>query len=387
MTRPGTIGETKAADGVRQQPVPAAPPADTAERMETIRAEMAAAVEAAAIRVGRRLDRRYDEVLAASRQRARALLDHSREAARPGAREAGHRDERAPAPWPVADLHTLERLLSHVRHSVVRVCFYNLKLFCPSLVDEFDAYVKAQVVANIDQLGAVQAEIDTFFAQPLLEGQPVATRFPRARQRIQEHLGALSVLSRTVRDRLNEESVRRRLAERAPAAIDAVMDTLQTIQNDLDAHRVCVGDAIEAAAGLHQAMMAEQGMRIALEVKPAPRIFGDAHLLQDAFGELIANAATHSGGSTLKICAGPTEGRQFVEISFRDDGRGMSVEERRTCLRRGVSRSGTGEGLPMVVAIVEGQHLGVFEIAAKEQQGCRAVIRLPVKFNASRGDS
>lgn len=318
------------------------------------------------------------ERLADSRGKARGLL-----AGGPAGvvlEPAEDTEERA-GELPMSDLHLLERLLSHVRHSIVRVCFYNLKLFAPSLVDEYDATVREQVLGNIEQLGLAKEEIDSFFGQALWDGNTIATHFGEARQHTLEQLEALIALAGKARGHLDEEASRAEFASKAPGLIDGVMDALQTIQKELDSRKLAAVDVVKEAAMLHKAVTEGAGLTVALEAKPCPKIFGDHRQLLNVFGELIANAAKYSQGKTLNIRLAPTSNKQSVEAVFEDDGQGMTEEELASCLERGVSKGGTGEGLAMVVELVEGRYLGEFEIDACRNGGCVATVRLPVKFN------
>ena len=351
----------------------------------SIRADLEASFEAARERVAQRLAGTATPALEESRARSRDLLRQSRARARELLSKPALAKPGLPA-VAIRDLHTLERLGSYVRHSVVRVCFYNLKLFCPSLVDEYDEDVKGHVIANMDQLDGVRKELDAFFGQSLSDGATVAAVFPEARRDAMRQLGALVELSGTTRSRLDEEGAREDYARRAPELIDGVMAALKAMQDELDARKIAVGDVLKQAVALSEGLATEAGLEVRHEVEPAPKVFGDeAHLL-NGFTELIRNAAKHSNGAVLTVSLRPNrEGGGWVEAAFADDGDGMTAEELASCLTRGASRGGTGEGLPMVVTIVEQEHLGQFEVTAEPGQGCRAVVRLPVKLDTTKG--
>jgi signal transduction histidine kinase len=282
-------------------------------------------------------------------------------------------------------LHTLERLVSYVRHSVVRVCFYNLKLFCPSLADEYDDHVRQQVVTNIDQLGAAQEELVRFFAQALPGGQIVASLFPDCQRRTQEQLDALRALARPARDCLDDEAVRSDFAKRAPGLIDGVMDALQDVQKELDSRKMAVSEILERAVSLAQPVAKEAGMTVSRRPGAGPKVFCDEGALLDCFVELITNAAKYAKGTELTVAVEVSnQDGQYVQVTFTDNGRGMAPDELARCLMRGASDGGTGEGLPMVVEIIEAEHLGQFTITAEPDEGCVAIVRLPVKWSANQ---
>jgi signal transduction histidine kinase len=358
------------------------------EDFERIQTEMAAVFHAARQRVARRLRLKHADQFERSRSRAQDLVRETRRRARDlvGVEPEGPPPGVAKPQLTPYDLHTLERLCSYVRHSIVRVCFYNLKLFCPSLVDEYDAHVKQEVLANIDQLPAARSEIVQFFEQMLSDGRAVGEVFCDIRRKSAQQLVALIQLAKETRDRLDEEPVRRRFAQQAPALIDGVMDALQAVQTELDAHKIAVTEVVDQALGLAKNVAEQAGLTIRLHRQPVPRVFGDARQLIGCFSELVTNAARHSGATDLAIDVASANRRgPWVEVSLADNGRGMTPEELASCLTRGVSRGGTGEGLPMVVQRIEEEHLGEFEITAEPGQGCRAWVRLPVKLDTGRG--
>ncbi|MBP8130176.1 MAG: HAMP domain-containing histidine kinase [Candidatus Hydrogenedentes bacterium] len=349
-----------------------------AKRLDSVRAEVETAMDAARARAAARLVRagvapgaqgRIESLLTASRKRVDELL--------------GPRDKPEPAPalaLGVPDLHALERLLSHVRHSVVRVCFYNLKLFCPSLVDEFDAHVAENIATSLRQLAPATNEIRAFFAMTLGGGRTVAAHFPVAQRRAESALGSLSAAAKPIETRIGDARTRREFAAAVPGHIDAVMAALAGIQAELDARKVAVSDLAREAVQLSGTETCAAGLEIMLETPPCPRVFGDAPRLLNVFLELIHNVVKYSGARTLRVGVSPTPDRLWVQTSFEDNGHGMSSGLLETCVARGVSTGGSGEGLPMVVAVVEGGHLGRFSIDSEEGSGCRATVRLPVKL-------
>ena len=361
-----------------------------AGNMARIRQEVEAAFQAARQRTAQRLHGKHAETFSQSREGARDRLRNARAKARDLLKIAPVAIPAAAAPTPaelsLADLHALERLCSYVRHSIVRACFYNLKLFCPSLVDEYDPEVKAQVLLNIDQLPLAREEIEQFYAQVLSGGKPIGELFPEARAATFESFDELAQLAAATHDVLDDEPRRTGFATRAPALIDAVMESLQSIQSDLDRRRISIADTVDLAVNITRAMAEQAGLTVHLCVQPTPGIFGDRRRLANAFAELVANAAKYSQGSRLDVSVDIAgAGKQDVRVCMADDGRGMTETDLATCLERGVSSQGTGEGLPMVVQVVEEEHLGRFEIESAPGQGCRALVSLPVKLTIKKG--
>ncbi len=357
------------------------------EHIAEVRAEIDAAFEAARRRAEGQAGGKHAQALRQSRQQARDMLHRSR--AKTSSLLGELRGETEPVTGPtltLRDLHTTERLASHVRHSIVRVCFYNLKLFCPSLVDEFDEYVKEQVILNIDQLEDARAEIRQFYDQKMSGGETVGMIFNDSRRTALARLDELIRFARGARDKLNTQEQREAFARRVPELIDSTMAALQNVQEKLDERKVAVGDLVEKAVQLTRNFAEQNGMSIKLDTQPGPKVFGEPALLANGFCELITNAAKHAQADKLAISVKPaSKDNQYIVVSFADNGRGMTKEDVKTCTQRGVSTKGTGEGIPMVKTIVEQEHLGRVNIEAKPRKGCRVDLWLPVKLDLRAG--
>lgn len=318
---------------------------------------------------------RVRDLVEASSARVRELIN--RNASRPSA--VG--DAEQSTALPLGDLHTVERLLSYIRHSVVRACFYNLNLLCPSLLDEYDKGVRDKVLRTLDQLPNTRQELDHFFDVTQSDGSSIRFCWPDSARDVSDALGAIDQLALRSYDRLDDPAIRESFATEMPKLIQQVMDALQGIQTDLDSRKVLVEEVLREAVSIAGAQSDHAGLALALDVEPTPKVFAERAALLNAFTEIICNAARYSGGERLSISLSADSGKRFVEVRFRDDGAGMEQQELETCLYRGVShRGGTGEGLSMVVQIVEADHLGDFQIESRPGEGCDLGIRLPIKY-------
>jgi signal transduction histidine kinase len=118
-----------------------------------------------------------------------------------------------------------------------------------------------------------------------------------------------------------------------------------------------------------------------------PPILGDATQLEQAFLNLILNAAeAMPRGGTLTITSRPMHLRRgsglptHVLVEFKDTGEGMSQEQQRrafTSLLNTSKRTGTGLGLAIVRRIVEA-HQGKLSLRSQPAQG--TVIRLVLPY-------
>jgi signal transduction histidine kinase len=117
-----------------------------------------------------------------------------------------------------------------------------------------------------------------------------------------------------------------------------------------------------------------------------PLVAADATQLEQVFLNLSLNAVeAMPEGGTLTVQtrsidrAGELETEGFVEIQFRDSGRGMTEEEQRGAFKsllKTTKRKGTGLGLAIVGRIIE-THRGTIEVRSSPGSGTAITIRLP----------
>ena len=117
-----------------------------------------------------------------------------------------------------------------------------------------------------------------------------------------------------------------------------------------------------------------------------PTVMGDATQLEQAFLNLILNAAEampNGGRLHLSTCRTQSKAQSVPEkivIKFKDTGEGMSGEQRRrifTSLLKTTKRKGTGLGLAIVKRVVE-NHRGEIKITSRRGKGTQISIGLPV---------
>ena len=112
-----------------------------------------------------------------------------------------------------------------------------------------------------------------------------------------------------------------------------------------------------------------------------PEADADPERLKQVFLNLLDNAAKH-GGEGKKIIVTSTLSGDFVEITFRDFGKGITAEDLphiKEKFYKGASRErGSGIGLAVCDEIIT-RHSGTLEILnAKDGAGALATLRLPI---------
>ena len=152
---------------------------------------------------------------------------------------------------------------------------------------------------------------------------------------------------------------------------------------------VNLNELIDELGLLVRHKLANQNIRLVRELQPdLPSVMGDAPQLEQAFLNLILNAAEamHDGG-TLTISSRAvrqpraSERPTHLAVEFKDTGKGMSEELQRRAFTAVLSTTkarGTGLGLAIVGRIVE-THRGNVRIKSKIGRGTIIRVLLPVK--------
>ncbi|HEY1788109.1 MAG TPA: GAF domain-containing protein [Verrucomicrobiae bacterium] len=121
----------------------------------------------------------------------------------------------------------------------------------------------------------------------------------------------------------------------------------------------------------------EMTRRLQLDLPP---VMGDAPQLEQAFLNLILNAAeAMPDGGALSIKTRGAKSRVIIE--FKDTGGGMSEEQQKqafTAVLSTTKAKGTGLGLAIVGRIVE-THQGTIQIKSRSGRGTTMIISLPAK--------
>lgn len=155
-------------------------------------------------------------------------------------------------------------------------------------------------------------------------------------------------------------------------------------KTELAAAAVDADDVLRTVAELYEAAAAEAGIRVAIEAEAGIVIHGDRNLLQQAIGNLVGNAVSHTPhGGCVTLFAKRTEG--VILLGVRDTGPGVPAEhlphlfERfyRADAARDSASGRVGLGLAIVKGIAE-LHRGTAEAACPPESGLLVQLRLPI---------
>jgi signal transduction histidine kinase len=169
--------------------------------------------------------------------------------------------------------------------------------------------------------------------------------------------------------------------------VEQILDFARTTEPKLSP--VNLNDLVEELGLLVRHKLANQNIKLRRDLQSIlPPVMGDAPQLEQAFLNLILNAAEampDGGMLTIKSreirqsrsSAQPTH----VTVEFKDTGKGMSEELQKhafTAVLSTTKAKGTGLGLAIVGRIIE-THRGEIRIKSKIGHGTSIIITLPVK--------
>jgi len=145
---------------------------------------------------------------------------------------------------------------------------------------------------------------------------------------------------------------------------------------------VNLNDLVDELGLLVRHKLANQNIKLVRDLQTdLPLVLGDAPQLEQAFLNLILNAAEAmpTGGSlTIRTTALPAS---LVSVSFKDTGTGMTKEQRDRAFKTVLATTkakGTGLGLAIVGRIIETHH-GQIQILSRTGRGTTMRITLPAK--------
>ena len=167
--------------------------------------------------------------------------------------------------------------------------------------------------------------------------------------------------------------------------VEQILDFARTTEPKLAP--VNLNELVDELGLLVRHKLANQNVQLVRDLQPdLPLVMGDAPQLEQAFLNLILNAAeAMPEGGTLTIksqemrlphtSAQPTH----VVMEFKDTGKGMSAELQKrafTAVLSTTKAKGTGLGLAIVGRIIE-THRGTIQIKSKMGRGTSIIIALP----------
>jgi len=167
--------------------------------------------------------------------------------------------------------------------------------------------------------------------------------------------------------------------------VEQILDFARTTEPKLAP--VNLNELVDELGLLVRHKLANQNVRLIRDLQPdLPLVLGDAPQLEQAFLNLILNAAEampNGGTLTIKSHEVPLNQKNahssHIAMEFKDTGKGMSADVQKrafTAVLSSTKAKGTGLGLAIVGRIIE-THRGTIKIKSKVGCGTAIVISLP----------
>jgi signal transduction histidine kinase len=283
---------------------------------------------------------------------------------------------KSPAELDVRALHVLARLDSALRHSVVESCLMNLKSFGQAMSDRpEDLGLMESLGEQVALIPGVAQQVIDFFSRPLVMGVSLRDLLPLS---CKAALGAtngvlkLFQIYRNGRGDLTGSEVTEK--------VDLLTESLSSLRTYLDSRKVPLNQPVEQAVRALGPTLGNAGIAIAYadETDGDARLFLNESRITDAVAELLRNVARH-GQSARRVRVTVSEARPpstDTLITVTDDGAGFSEEVLKHFGERGISTSGGGEGVSLVMETVK-EHFGRIEANNLPHGGARVTIFLP----------
>ena len=165
--------------------------------------------------------------------------------------------------------------------------------------------------------------------------------------------------------------------------VEQILDFARTTEPQLAP--VNLNDLVDELGLLVRHKLANQNVRLIRDLHPdLPMVLGDAPQLEQAFLNLILNAAEampNGGALTIKSRAMLVDDKiDHILLDFKDTGEGMTVEQQKRAFKAILSTTkikGTGLGLAIVGRIIE-THQGQIRIISRVGRGTTMRLKLPV---------
>lgn len=165
--------------------------------------------------------------------------------------------------------------------------------------------------------------------------------------------------------------------------VEQILDFARTTEPNLAP--VNLNDLVDELGLLVRHKLANQNVRLIRDLHPdLPMVLGDAPQLEQAFLNLILNAAEampNGGALTIKSHAVQVdENPGHIILEFKDTGEGMSAEQQKRAFKAVLATTkvkGSGLGLAIVGRIIE-THQGQIRILSRAGRGTTIRIKLPI---------
>ena len=206
-------------------------------------------------------------------------------------------------------------------------------------------------------------------------------------ERAQTHVGNLAHALKTplavLRNEAKDDSTLARTVSRQTESMRAnVEHYLKRAQAAARAEalgaRTVVAPVVEGLARTFSKLYIEKAIAVETDLPATLTFRGEKQDLEEMLGNLLDNACKWAAGS-VRVSGEQLNG-EMIEVHVDDDGPGLSLEEQKAALKRGVrldeTEPGTGLGLDIVKELAE-LYSGQLNLSRSPDGGLRASLCLP----------
>jgi signal transduction histidine kinase len=205
---------------------------------------------------------------------------------------------------------------------------------------------------------------------------------------IRNPLGSLELFAGLIKDATREDPEVSQWIVHLQAGLRALSATVNNVlhfytQAPLETVPVDLVKLLTDTVEFLQPLALQRGMRINwTKPEESISISADQHRLQQVFFNITINAfrAMSAGGTvTVQLTVEQKDGRHLAQVSFEDQGTGISKENLARIFDAGFTTNRQSPGLGLAVCKrVIGQHDGTLEVSSVEGRGTTFILSFPV---------
>jgi PAS domain S-box-containing protein len=203
---------------------------------------------------------------------------------------------------------------------------------------------------------------------------------------IRNPLSSIKMSLQILAKRMNPEGndlKRFRIAEKEVDHLEMLVSDILAFAKPVEPKKspIALSKILEQAIALSEKGITDKKIEIQTEYNDIPLVTVDAHMMADAFLNIIRNAVEVSKehGKIIVSLHYFDETRQSVAVEIKDNGSGIDAEDMPHIFNPFFTRKnyGTGLGLSLVKKIID-IHQGTVDISSKKNEGTKVLVILPL---------
>lgn len=295
---------------------------------------------------------------------------------------------------PVRGLHRLDFANSGLRHSIVKACFYNLRVLAQALPGrKQDEDFTRKLGDSLGNTAQAREVIDQYFAYRVTPETRIGDLFPEHETEISNCLAELDHAAQQPFPPAGDLVACRDFSQRIVQSIDKALADIEKMGQAVKALRIPAADLLRSLKSIQEERCASEGVALVTDIEPDTclGVFGDRSSLLNALNEVVENALRHAFAPgqgadrqiRIQVCADP--GTRDPIFRVQDNGQGMPEPQLARVGEAGASTAEGGDGIGLVRRIIEEEHFGIVTFASEEGAGTTVEIRLPRRIEPDLG--